>query len=349
MRATPALESVDVVVIWGRVVGLAPPLRSRACRRLWYGAAVTESPFRQRRYRIEEVRSVVRHALSSEAQPSGGLSLTRDEVGQMLSDLGVSEQAAAQALNEGEGPAEEGSSEEEGFFGAPRRLVFESEVDGELLDERREDVVEIIRDGMGDQGRVESLGRTVTWAPTPVSNNAQRRLTVKVRTRDGRTRIRIDEDLLPLIGGVWAGFGFGGGLGLGALALVAGKAAGSVAVAVLVFLAIVAVNLFVAWLTTRAVSRRRKRNLRKLLDKVQAEVQRGVAPALRASPLDGAASGPKPQRAARVAEEKPSGARLPRLDTERAAAERQAEQEVAAEEEAARDAKPRAKGPDQVT
>jgi hypothetical protein len=234
------------------------------------------SPFRERRYRPEEARSVVQHALAQDADPAAGRTLTRDELDALLSDLGVSAAAAARAMDEAGAAPEGGDENQDDWLGGPKRIVFEGEVDGELADERREDVVEIIREVLGDAGRVESLGRTVTWAPTPSVNNQQRRLSVKVRVRDGRTKIRVDEDLTPVRFGSWFGFGMGGGMGLGVIALLAGKAARSAAVAVLVWGAILLVSFFLAWAVTRAVSHRRKKELRRLFDKVRGEVERGA-------------------------------------------------------------------------
>lgn len=227
---------------------------------------------------------MVRSALARDAEPDGGRTLTRDELGTMLSDLGVSAEAAARSLDEVGAPAEESTDNAGDWLGGPKRVVFEGEVEGELADERREDVVEVIREVLGDAGRVEALGRTVTWAPTPSVNNQQRRLSVKIRVRDGRTRIRIDEDLSPVRIGSWLGFGMGGGMGLGVLGIAAGKAARSVPVAVLVWGLILLASLLAAWAVTRAVSNRRKRELRKLFDKVREEVVRGTAPRARILP-----------------------------------------------------------------
>ncbi len=238
---------------------------------------MSKSPFRERRYRTEEVRAIVQRALGRNSEQSSGRPLTREELSTMLSDLGVSPQAAEQALEQTEPTTGVDSSDPDDVFGGPKRIVYEEEIEGELADERREDVVEIIREVMGDAGRVESLGRTVTWSPTPAANNQQRRLNVKVRVRDGRTRIRVDEDLSPVRFGAWFGFGFGGGLGLGGLAIAAGKAAHSAFVGVLTFALIVGANLLVAWVVTGAVSRRRRRDLKKLFEKVRQEVVRGTA------------------------------------------------------------------------
>jgi hypothetical protein len=262
---------------------------------------VADSPFRERRYRTDEVRSVVRNALARDADPGAGRALTRDELSAVLADLGVSAEAAARSMDEVGAPAEDSAENQADWLGGPKRIVFEGEVDGELADDRREDVVEIVREVLGDAGRVEALGRTVTWAPTPSANNQQRRLSVKIRVRDGRTRIRIDEDLSPVRAGSWLGFGLGGGLGLGTLAMAAGKATQSAAVAVVVWMAILAASLLAGWAVTRAVSNRRKRDLRKLFDKVREEVVRSSTPRAASSSSSPAASS-SPSRA-RIAPE----------------------------------------------
>lgn len=269
---------------------------------------MNDSPFRERRYRTDEVRSVVRQALARDAEPGGGRALTREELLAMLADLGVSADAAARSMDEVGAPAEESAGEPGGWLGGPKRIVFEGEIEGELADDRREDVVEVVRETLGDAGRVEALGRTVTWAPTPSANNQQRRLSVKVRVRDGRTRIRVDEDLTPVRLGSWLGFGLGGGFGLGTLAIAAGKAARSGAVAVLVWGLILAASLLVAWAVTRAVSERRKRELRKLFDKVREEVARGAVPSRARQPLPRARVAPASDADEQLAEEEAAAA-----------------------------------------
>jgi hypothetical protein len=244
-----------------------------------YSAGVADSPFRERRYRIEEVRDVVKQALAREPEPrSPGRALTRDELGHLLMDLGVSTEVAERSLDEAGTSAAKGdlASTETSWLGGPRRLVFETELDGELPDERREDLVEAIVEEMGEPGRVDTLGRTITWTPQPTPNNQQRKLTVKVRVRDGRTRIRIEEDLTPLRLGAWLGFGMGGGLGLGVLGVATGKAAGSAAVGVLTWLLILLLSFLAAWATTRGMTRRRARQLDGLKERMGREVARTV-------------------------------------------------------------------------
>lgn len=264
---------------------------------------MTDSPFRERRYRIEEVRDVVKDALAREPEPAlPGRALTAAELGQLLTDLGVSTEAAGRALDEAGTRTAEPAGTERSLLGGPRRLVFEGEVDGELPDERREDLVELIRDEMGDTGRLETLGRTLTWMPGLAPNGQARRLSVKVRVREGRTRIRIDEDLSPVRIGSWVGFGFGGAFGLGFLGVAIGKAAHSAAVALLAWALIVAGCLFAAHLVTRAVTRRRRRELGRLFDKLQKEVARGVVPRARVAAPEPRPAGEASEEAAREEE-----------------------------------------------
>jgi hypothetical protein len=91
------------------------------------------------------------------------------------------------------------------FLGGPSRLTREIELDGELDEEGLELLVDELRREIGEVGRTEQLGQTLTWA-----SNAQsgRLVEVSCVRRKGRTRITIRENLKQLAGGL-----FGGGLG----------------------------------------------------------------------------------------------------------------------------------------
>ena len=54
---------------------------------------------------------------------------------------------------------------------------------------------------MGDPGHVSTLGRSLHWA----SVHQQRRLQISIVPRGGRTIIRADERLQPVIGGLFGG------------------------------------------------------------------------------------------------------------------------------------------------
>lgn len=107
------------------------------------------------------------------------------------------------------------------WVGGPTALAFEAVVEGELGADSHEHVIVAIRRLLGETGRHDVLGRTLTWSSVPAAGGASARLvTVSVTSRDGITTIRVDEKLSMTIGvyfgGVLGGVG-GGGVSLAML------------------------------------------------------------------------------------------------------------------------------------
>lgn len=234
-----------------------------------------ESPFREPRLSADEVRSVLRRIASQPADENAP-TVGRDELAQGLAGLGFSPASVRRALDDGtEEWTDDGGKS---VLGGPRRLLFEAELPGELPDDAREDVVETIREELGDTGRVETIGRSLTWTPTVTMQNPPRKVSVKVRVREGRTRLRIEEDLSPLRLGAWLGFGIGGGFGLGTLGIVIAAVAHLPALGVAFTLAMVGVSLLLARTVTAALSKRRDRQLGRLFRKLSEEISAAAAP-----------------------------------------------------------------------
>jgi hypothetical protein len=106
---------------------------------------------------------------------------------------------------------------------------------------------------------------------------------VNIRSRDGSTRIRIEEHMFQTIFGTWFGFGFGGGFGMGMpvfMMLTLGAHAPLLGIAL--WLAIIAAFLMTARLVCRALGVRRARQLRKLIRRLHEQVARSAkSPAVR--------------------------------------------------------------------
>jgi len=100
------------------------------------------------------------------------------------------------------------------IVGGPTRLHRELELDGELDDEGLELLVGELRQDLGEIGRTEQLGQTLTW--TTALGQSGRIVEVTCQRRRGKTRILIRENLRQLVGGLFGGgLGGGGGGGMG--------------------------------------------------------------------------------------------------------------------------------------
>lgn len=279
--------------------------------------AMEASPFRERRLAPTDVRRIVKRAAElAEKDPSTAAaeqSLTQDEIERLGAQLGLSDQVVRRAISEDAGGAATDPTEATGT----RRIYFEDDLDGELPLDRHEDVVDAVQGLMGETGTAQVVGRTLTWAPAGAPNNGQRQLSVSVRSRDGRTRLRIDEKLHAIFWACWLGFGLGLSVPAVGLGVAVGKAAESKGLAVAMIFFFIGLTLMLAHLVFTAVSRRRRRELSQLRNRlvgvVRAAVQRAPA---------AATSSPAAVRPAA------GGARIATAETAAAELEAQAEEEA---------------------
>ncbi|MEO6209004.1 MAG: serine/threonine-protein kinase [Gemmatimonadaceae bacterium] len=162
------------------------------------------------------------------------------------------------------------------LFAAPFRLQEEVEVEGEISPAEYELIVDRIRETLGDEGAVSALGRTLTWSSRVVSRKG-RNVSVTIAPRRGHTRIRIDERMGQLAGGLYGGI-VGGTSSLAVLAFA------SVAQATHWWLPALAAGLAVE-LTTFGIARtaigivkgKRRKQLEVLRRQLEAEVREAIA------------------------------------------------------------------------
>jgi serine/threonine-protein kinase len=106
------------------------------------------------------------------------------------------------------------------LIGAPIKLEYEAEFEGELDSDDFEDVADEVRRALGEMITVSAVGRTLTATtgmPSSRRGAMPRYVQVHVSSRNGRTRVRAFEDLSQMAGGLFAGIGVGGGVGVGML------------------------------------------------------------------------------------------------------------------------------------
>ena len=159
------------------------------------------------------------------------------------------------------------------WIGAPSAIIYEIEIPTEVRPESFELLVNMIQRTIGDPGHVSTLGRSLHWATV----HQQRRLQISVVPRGGRTIIRADERLQPLIGGLFGGIvgGAGGGVG-GGMALPLGIA---MTHSPFVGFSAFGATAFLAYLTARGIFRQiragRERDLTALVDDLGAQIASG--------------------------------------------------------------------------
>jgi serine/threonine protein kinase len=156
------------------------------------------------------------------------------------------------------------------FLGAPTNIVCEVEAPREVGAEDLEVLALMLQRAIGDPGHVSALGRSLHWS----SAQQQRRLQISIVPRNGRTIIRADERLQPLVGGLFGGIigGGGGGVG-GGVGMPLGIALFHSPLAGLGFFGATVIG---TYLTARtlfvSIRRKRERELSALLDEMAAHI-----------------------------------------------------------------------------
>jgi hypothetical protein len=224
------------------------------------------SPFREQRLRIGEARRVLRRALELSDPPGeDSATISKTELETMATNLGVTPAALERSFDTGDEPAVEVES---GLWGAPKELSYETIIDRELTAARHEEVADVIREVMGETGRVEVLGSSLTWTPALQYNGQQRALSVSLRARNGKTVVRIRENFTQLRLGAWLGLGIGLGLGGGTgMAAVAGARGGGIPAAI-AFLLVTVVSLVLARVVCASVAKSRAAQLGQLQQRI---------------------------------------------------------------------------------
>jgi hypothetical protein len=237
---------------------------------------------RRRRYGDEEVGLILKRAAELQRQEPAaaaeGGGLTLGELEEIAGEVGIDPRHLRRAAEEidtlavplhGEGV--------DRLIGAPLTLKFERILTGELPEDGLESLLPEIQDALQGYGQPSLLGRTLTWQST--SPDSERTLQVTVSSRDGRTRIRIEERISELawslfggiIGGVGGGVGLGVGLGVGIGALQSALFAVAWPVGVITGSFLLARRFY------RSAVRRRQRVLRDLLDRLTEAVEAIIA------------------------------------------------------------------------
>jgi len=227
-----------------------------------------------RRFSEKEIGLILRRASELQVQDpeasvspeAGGLSLA--ELEQVAREAGIDPQyirrAATDISTAGVAP------DSTPFLGAPVRLEFERTVEGEVPESAYVILMEEIQQTLGPAGVVNTLGRSFAWHST----NVQRQVSVTITPRQGRTRIRIEERLHNLAGGLFGGVVGGmGGAGISVAIGVGMSSFNAPLVATVLSAAMLLGAYGIARTVFRGVSGRRSRDLRRLADVLAERVE----------------------------------------------------------------------------
>ena len=95
------------------------------------------------------------------------------------------------------------------WFGAPLKLELTRSWDKEFPIEKLEELIDLIREITGDNGRVELLKTSMSWTSSSREKGVGPFINVRVTVRNGTTKLEVT-DRLGQLAGVWFGAGVGG-------------------------------------------------------------------------------------------------------------------------------------------
>lgn len=170
-----------------------------------------------RRYSDREVRRLLERAAElqySEAESPEASGLTLLQLEAIAREAGIDVDAVRRAAAELDTDGAAGRLATR-IAGAPLAVVLQRVLPAEVAPETFEAVIPLIRAAAGAQGQASQVGRTLSWQAQ--NSTSARELGVFITSRDGETRIRIEERYGTLAGAVFGGGlgGIGGGVGIG--------------------------------------------------------------------------------------------------------------------------------------
>lgn len=238
--------------------------------------AFDDRPSRSRRYDDKAVRRLLELATKLQEEEEGrghgrhGEGLTLTQIQEAAAEAGIDPayvQRAAARMDHSN--ASEPGVWWEWSVGTPLTIRTARVVPGEITNEDfRQIPAEMdAKHSFLGPGSVSMSGRTLTWKS---SEGANRSIHVTVASRMGETRIHASEELHAVADNLFGGMVGAGGLaiGLGAGILVGGKVLGSTFFSVLIPIAVIGGLYFGARRLMKWVSRRRRRVLDGLLDRI---------------------------------------------------------------------------------
>ncbi len=167
-----------------------------------------------RKYRHTEAKEILKRAASDEAATppaeTGALSLAGVE--RIGAEVGIPARQVRQAA--GVATRRDFQPKPSKFLGAPTVLSFERVVEVELPEEDFPLLLEEIRLTLRNVGSINTYGKSLAWQTAKSLDQVGRDVHVMVTVRGGQTRIRVEEKIGALAGGLFGGIMGGGGGGM---------------------------------------------------------------------------------------------------------------------------------------
>jgi hypothetical protein len=243
---------------------------------------MTDSSHLPRIYDEKEIGRILKRAteLQHDEPSAPGAGITLADLEEIAAEAGIDPRYLRQAASEVDVTHPDASIWAK-VVGDDLLLVRDVTLTGELDQEGFERIVAAIQTGAREHGQPSLLGRTLTWrAETP---SKMRTMQIVVTSREGQTRVRLEEDLTQTavgwVAGLTAGAGMGVGMGVGMP--IALEVLGSALFAVAFPIGMVAISYIGARQVYRTIADRRRSAIGRLFDRVVAEARAAIEAAPR--------------------------------------------------------------------
>jgi len=166
----------------------------------------------------ERERSVYRDDREADQARIESLERELSEAQTKIAELeGKRSQALVLAGSKDLAPSGKATSAAAKWFGAPLKLELSRVWDKEFPVDKFEELIDVIREVTGDNGRIELLKTSMTWfsSASDRKNGTGPFIEVRVSVRNGQTRLEVKDRLGQLAGVIFGAIG--GGVGGGAI------------------------------------------------------------------------------------------------------------------------------------
>jgi hypothetical protein len=156
------------------------------------------------RFSEAQVRTIVERASELEATaPTQTGALSLGGIQRIAADVGIPPEHVERAAREIGRPA---APPRPGWFlGSPNRIVVERVVEGEVAEQEYPTLVDEVRMVAANVGQASTLGRSLSWRTVGAPGQVGRQISLSVIPANGQTRIRLEENLTSLAGGLFGG------------------------------------------------------------------------------------------------------------------------------------------------
>jgi hypothetical protein len=231
---------------------------------------MAERPLPARRYSDDEVARLLQRATELQRHDpllGGREGLSLAELESIAGEAGIDPALIRQAANElDREPARHGVGS--ALLGEETTLIIERRFTGALDRDHLEELVALINGAANATGQISLVGRTLNFSSASGGNHP-RSVQVMVSSRNGETRLHIEERYGQLAGALFGGIvgGGGGGLGMG-FGLPLGQMLGSAALMAAIPVAVVGGCYLLARTIFRSVVGKRRQALIRLVEQI---------------------------------------------------------------------------------